>query len=521
MKFAQSSRVFLVLMFFLYTSAAFSLDGRARSASELRPELRNVVDVTSIASHTVQLLEDNTAALEARLQLIEQAEHYIVLETFIYSLDLSGEWILQALINKKKKDPHVRIRILIDAIPLKKSLDAFNDKEFKKYGIEFKVYNPAAPLELFELNYRNHRKLIASEKGAIVGGRNIADDYYTLAKRKNFMDRDILIRGPIQGSMLASFEAFWNSHHTEGIKEIPFPNMNDYRHEDRKTSYSDSVPNNFDSASDIYAYENAVKEWNERTTKAQHFRVSQFFSEKSLALLQRSRVAGVRALAKQPIFKVYNVRLVSDGPVGAKPSETATGPAMLESISKAERSLIIENGYVIPDNVSWPIYKSLMMSGKDVVMLTNSRQAAGKEIVVSSLTLYHAKRFAYYGGRVFLYSGDLLPNHENPHSELIQETNFATHAKSFVVDGQKCMIGTANFDPRSLRRTNAELAVFIDDRRFCQHLTSEILERARHSELMTSDGKIASGAETNDIKTLSQGLVSLLLPVIRIFERWF
>lgn len=482
-------------MFILYTLSAVSLDSRS-------PALFGVVDTTSTVLHEAQLLEDNTAALEARLQLIERAQNYIVLETFIYSLDLLGEWILQALVNKKKRDPHVHIRILIDSSPFEKTLDAFHAKELEKYGIELRLYNPAGPLELLELNYRNHRKLIASEKEIIVGGRNIANDYFGLADRKNFLDRDILFRGSIQAAVMNSFELFWASHHSQTIKEIPFPNMNDY------------------SQDDVYNYEKAVSNWNTRTLKAQQFRISEFSRYESEMLLQRFRIAGVRSLARQPIFKINNIRFVSDGPTGPRPSETIVGPVMLGNIRLTQTRLIIENGYLIPDEDSWPIYLSLMRSGKELFILTNSRKVAEQEIVVATLTLAHAKNFAYYGGRVFLYSGALMPSHENPIAERTKNTSFATHAKSYVIDGYKCMVGTANFDPRSLRRVNSELAVFIEDRKLCQYLMAMIFERAQGGELMKFDGELASGAKTNEIRSLYERLIFLLLPVIRLFERW-
>jgi phosphatidylserine/phosphatidylglycerophosphate/cardiolipin synthase-like enzyme len=114
-----------------------------------------------------------------------------------------------------------------------------------------------------------------------------------------------------------------------------------------------------------------------------------------------------------------------------------------------------------------------------------------------------------------------MPGNENPVPTINQNSNFATHAKSFVIDSHKCMVGTPNFDPRSIRRMNSELAVFVEDNDFCHHLELMILERAKNSDLMHADGSLDPDVETNRIETLQQGLVMLLLPVIRIFERWF
>lgn len=478
-------------------------------------------DSKSDADHQIQLLEDGSAALEARLQLIENAEQFIILETFIYDIDEAGSWIARALVEKKKQNPNIRIRLLVDSVPMRKTIDAYVDREFKKYGIEVKLYNQHASLNFVRLNVRNHRKIIASEKELITGSRNIANDYYYLAKSNNFIDRDIRIRGPINDSILETFEAFWLSENSTEIKTEDFPNMNDFRSEDTKISYEYSKPLPTDSGPDVYRYNQAIEAYDMNTLKAEVFVSNLHSSDQSRQYLATVRAAGKRALSKQPVFPINKIRFVSDGPDWVKQSETITGTILLEDISKTKSRLMIENGYIIPDSESWKMFKKLMADGKKIMILTNSRKASRREFVVNALTQVHAKNFAANGANIYLYSGDPMPMDENPIPQMTQGSRYNTHAKTYVIDETSCMIGTANFDPRSLRRMNAELALLIDNADFCQHVARMILWRAGNGHRMDTNGEIPPDIDANDVESIQQRLLLLMVPMIRIFERWF
>ena len=80
------------------------------------------------------------------------------------------------------------------------------------------------------MNYRTHRKLfIVDNKYFIVGGRNIADAYFDLHQKYNFLDRDILITGSSVPKITRNFEEFWNSPLTKVVKPIPRPRFNSLR----------------------------------------------------------------------------------------------------------------------------------------------------------------------------------------------------------------------------------------------------------------------------------------------------
>jgi putative cardiolipin synthase len=57
-----------------------------------------------------------------------------------------------------------------------------------------------------------HNKIFVSDGAvAVVGGRNIGDDYFGLSTEANFRDLDVAAAGPIVRDIAAGFDGFWNN----------------------------------------------------------------------------------------------------------------------------------------------------------------------------------------------------------------------------------------------------------------------------------------------------------------------
>ena len=70
----------------------------------------------------------------------------------------------------------------------------------------------ASPQDIPRLNHRMHNKLfIADGVMAVVGGRNIADEYFVLSQAQNFIDMDALVVGKVVAELEAIFDAYWNA----------------------------------------------------------------------------------------------------------------------------------------------------------------------------------------------------------------------------------------------------------------------------------------------------------------------
>jgi putative cardiolipin synthase len=69
------------------------------------------------------------------------------------------------------------------------------------------------------LNRRMHNKqMIADNRAAVIGGRNIGDEYFGLNPQFNFHDLDVLGVGPVARQASAVFDRYWNS---DWVRRIP------------------------------------------------------------------------------------------------------------------------------------------------------------------------------------------------------------------------------------------------------------------------------------------------------------
>src|SRR5690606_11998324 len=93
---------------------------------------------------------------------------------------------------------------------------------------------------IYNVQYRNHRKaLIIDNKIAVIGGRNIANEYFDLSEFYNFLDRDMTIHGSIVETISKSFEANFNSRWSSHIKLVKKPHPDDFKYRDRNNNYPD------------------------------------------------------------------------------------------------------------------------------------------------------------------------------------------------------------------------------------------------------------------------------------------
>jgi phosphatidylserine/phosphatidylglycerophosphate/cardiolipin synthase-like enzyme len=73
--------------------------------------------------------------------------------------------------------------------------------------------------EFERLNRRMHNKqMIADNRVALLGGRNIGDEYMGLKTEFNFHDLDVLGVGPVARQASAVFDRYWNS---DWVRRIP------------------------------------------------------------------------------------------------------------------------------------------------------------------------------------------------------------------------------------------------------------------------------------------------------------
>ena len=169
----------------------------------------------------LMLLNDGPAALDWRLAAIDSATESIELQTFLWTLDAAGSMVLDHLLSAANRG--VSVRLLIDDTFLLGG-DSMPLALHRHTNIQYRVFNPykrrldgfasRALLNLAEfdrLDHRMHNKaMIVDNRIAIIGGRNLADEYFGLHGEANFRKMEVLIGGPLMLQVSASFDRYWN-----------------------------------------------------------------------------------------------------------------------------------------------------------------------------------------------------------------------------------------------------------------------------------------------------------------------
>ena len=174
------------------------------------------------------LLSDNTDAFVARFALATIAKKTLDIQYYIMHNDASGQYLAYAILSAA--DRGVFVRILVDDINL--SGRDSNLKMLSQHkNIEIRIFNPLSNRDWFRnieliinldsAGRRMHNKtFITDNSAAIIGGRNIGDEYFDNRQSLNFVDLDLLSVGPIVGDITKSFKDYWHSHWSTAIENL-------------------------------------------------------------------------------------------------------------------------------------------------------------------------------------------------------------------------------------------------------------------------------------------------------------
>jgi putative cardiolipin synthase len=182
-----------------------------------------IAAITPAHAEQIKVLQRGDQSLSAFYQAIAGAQHTIDLATFLIEpCQAAPKLLLDALVKKAKQG--VKVRIVLEAFtfkePHKSGLPAWLNKEGKQRpndevsNIEVRRYGGSTMLG--GDRSRSHIKSLVID-GAdangfyIVGGRNLTDDYFGLSQKLNYLDQDLLVRGPSAKQAEASFNELWKT----------------------------------------------------------------------------------------------------------------------------------------------------------------------------------------------------------------------------------------------------------------------------------------------------------------------
>jgi putative cardiolipin synthase len=376
-------------------------------------------------------------AFAARVLLARAAQRTLDLQYYIWREDLSGTLLFNAV--RDAADRGVRVRLLLDdhgtygIDETLAALDAHPNIEVRLFN-PFRIRTPRAlnyAFDFFRLNRRMHNKSFnADNQAAIIGGRNIADEYFGATDGLIYADLDVLAVGPVVTDLSSDFDRYWASASSYPVSGL-LP----------------AVP--AEQVAELAAAAAAIRENPAARAYIEALRDSPF----------------VQQLMERRLQLEWAVtRIVSDDPakgLGDAPPETLV-PYKLERIigePRAEADLVAP--YFVPGVEGTDELVALAQRGVKIRILSNSLEAT--DAVPAVHAFYAKRRKPLLKARIKLYELRRLTPVVEPRRgrRSSGSSPSSLHAKTFWVDGERVFVGSFHFDPRSAE-LNTELGFVID-----------------------------------------------------------
>ena len=371
-------------------------------------------------------------ALQWRLRALRAATSSIDLQTFIWKDDGVGLALVREVV--AAADRGVRVRILLDDSFLAHSDDALLALS-QHPNINYRIYNPAAQrdggmvmrelenLNDFQrINHRMHNKnLVIDGRLAIIGGRNLANEYFGFEDHHNFRDFELLVIGPFVNSLSQVFDVYWNDPWSIEIEALH------------------SNKTNFDLASmESWLDENATD----------HLGLAQSQPEEWATLFSLGYQADIELLVDSP----PDVEIMLQEPV-------QLADALIERMDATQRDMVLISAYFIPTEALTGAIERATGRGVRVRIFTNSL-GANNHVSAHAAYTTHRPALLKAGAEIYELRPDAASRSYYLASDTV-DTHLGLHEKGAMFDDCCLFVGSANLDPRSLR-LNTEVGLFID-----------------------------------------------------------
>ena len=391
-----------------------------------------------------------------RMQMINAAERTLDLQYFIFRGDDTGRLLTDAVLHAA--DRGVRVRVLIDD-----GETLAGDEQISglaaHHSIEIRIFNPFAyrghttlirgiefMFNASRLDYRMHNKMLVVDNAvALIGGRNVGDEYFQIDPEGQFADDDVFAAGPIAQKLSSTFDEYWNNAlaiPAEALsrKESSHAALREHREESKEQSPQ--------LKADGFDY---VK----RVASGEPF---------------EGMISG-----RLPLIWAH-AEVICDSPDKKKvESGSMVGRLMHRPVANAaaavQSELLMVTPYLIPGKEGMQLFKDLRKRNVRVRILTSSLESSTVLLAQSGYMQY---RVPLLESGVELYEiRSLLGNTRGSGQTkaISRHGNYSLHAKLFVFDRQKLFIGSMNFDQRSMH-LNTEIGLIIDSPALAQQIAA-------------------------------------------------
>ncbi len=436
-----------------------AIASEAIAGSAKTPLGKIVADSTPEGEHSgFRLMPLGPYSLDTRLTLASMASVSLDVQYYHFEADEVGRSLLRALRDAALRG--VRVRLLIDDLYTSGHDDLFLG--FAAHpNIEVRLFNPflasrhrgqagryiADIFDFKRLNHRMHNKMfIADGVGAIIGGRNIANEYFLRSESDNFIDMDAFVVGKLVEPLAALFDRYWNSDPVYPLLRIAESALTPPQLAakfERATDPAHTPPPPPLPPTDILGYGPLREELHDG-------RIGLLWGE-------------AYAFADHP-DKPF------EGSVGGDLLETSVTYNIIEPMMKAKQSLVISSPYFVPGPKGMALLRELAQRGVKISVMTNSLGSTDEPVVHIGYARYREEMLRL---GIELYELSTTGVKRNRRLFHFGAGLGRLHAKLLVIDGQTIFIGSMNFDPRSAT-INTELGSIIDSKPLAKELTRVI-----------------------------------------------
>ncbi len=390
-------------------------------------------------------------AFGARLALMDSARATIDAQYFLMKPDNAGLVFAGKLM--QAADRGVKVRLLLDDVFT--TVDDVDLAMLDQHpNIELRIFNPISRSGFYWLNYlgrfslanrRMHNKSFTVDNQiSIVGGRNIAVEYFQLESKSNFIDFDMLSAGPVVTEVSRQFDRYWN-HELAIPMAVLFDDVNKHKADEARELITEEMA---EAGETIYG-------------DAINTELMQQFYAKSL-----------------PPY-IAEGRLITDDPdkllVKVSREQQAVARDMGEALAAAKKEVIIFTPYLIPGKGGVKAIEELIARGVKIVVVTNSLATNNHAPVYSAYSRYR-KDLLLAGVELWEARADAARAEPESEEDAGGDGILTLHTKAILIDGKQIFAGSLNLDPRSIA-INTEMGLLIES----SVLVEELRERSLRS----------------------------------------
>jgi len=413
--------------------------------------LRDLGDDPAVS--TVRLLENNAVAFAYRAASAAAAERTLDVQYYIWHEDLTGRLLAAELLRSAERG--VRVRVLIDDLDARDKHESLAVTDLHP-NIEVRLFNPFYSraglwgwasewvLRASRLNHRMHNKSwIADNRVAIIGGRNIGDEYFGASPHSNFADLDVALTGAVVADVSAQFDDYWNSTNAVPIN----------RFDVRKPKQQD-----------LEALILRARQYREDVADAPYVRALRDVQSRTKLLTDAP--AALRAT---------DVRLLVDDPSKVGNKHGVDGSKVLAGLERAmataRREVLIISPYFVPGQEGAARLVRDVEQGLRVAVLTNS--LAATDVAAVHVGYARVRRPLARGG-VELYEMKRKAASRDGRSQLsvTGSSGASLHSKAVLIDDRWVYVGSMNLDPRSAI-LNTEMGVLVESPELARQLRAQ------------------------------------------------